>query len=305
MRKSAVQLRDALSSKGELMCIEPVAALRSKSLKAFNPEIIQYISGPSPASLAILKLLKMRFRRARTASMITHPRHVRSSIVWRLMPPDLVLTFSPAWKEHLSHFKTKVSIIPGAVDTTMFRPVDGAEKKRIRGRLGLPEEAFIALHVGHLRRERGLMRMAPLVSKGILPVIVASKSTGQDPGFKQQLIDSGFLVVDEYVRDVQLYYQAADCYAFPTLVAWRAMDLPLSIIEAMACNLPIVSMDFGCVGKLYGGVAGVRVVGSDEEFAAAVAALKIDPIKVETRKAVENNNWESLADRMLSIYQGV
>lgn len=302
MKKSAVQLRTMLSSKSELLCLDPIAALVSMELRDFKPDVIQYISGPSPVSLAILKCLKIKCRRARTASMMTHPRHVNSSIIWKLMPPDLVLTFSPDWKDYLSRFKTKVSQIPGAVDTGKFRPVAGEEKRQIRRRLGLPEDAFIALHVGHLRKGRGLMRMAPLVSLGVLPVIVASESTGQDAGLKSKMQDMKCIVIDNYVQDIESYYQASDCYAFPTTVTWKAMDLPLSVIEAMACNLPVVSMNFGCVKRLYGGVAGVRIAETDEDFLKGIAGLKAGLPVVETRKAVEDNDWGKLANRMLSIY---
>jgi len=304
MRKSAIQLREALSSRSELLCLNPAQALRSKELAPFEPEIIQYIPGPSPMSLAVLKLLKFRARRARTASMITHPMHVENAIVWKLIPPDIVLTFSPAWKDYLARFKVNVSQIPGAVDTGRFRPADGDEKTRIRRRLGLPDDAFIALHVGHLSRGRGLSRMTLLPPKGVLPLIVVSGSTGQDIGFRKSLIESGCTVIHGFVKDIESYYQASDCYTFPTQIAWRGMDLPLSIIEAMACNLPVVSMNFGCVAKLYGGVPGFKVVESDEGFAGGIAEFKAHLPRIETRKAVEGNDWGNLASKMLSIYKG-
>jgi glycosyltransferase involved in cell wall biosynthesis len=301
MRKAAVRLREELSGKADLIGASPREALRSKSIRDFRPDIILYVPGPSPMSLLVLKTLRLRMPAAKTASMITHPHFVRNQLVWRLLSPDILLTFSPHWKAYLSRFSEGVHQIPGAVDARRFCPVGAEEKVRIRKELGLPEEAFIALHVGHMRKGRGLKKMLGLPAMGVMPVIVASKSTGQDAGFKDALVRGKCMVVDDFVPAIELYYQAADCYVFPTEVAWRGMDLPLSIIEAMACGLPIVSMDFGCISELYGGVQGVRIADSEKKFLEEVALIKNSPQGVETRRAVEVNGWGDLAERILKI----
>ena len=305
MRKFAVNMRDELSKRAELMCTDPRSAIRAKDIVAFRPDVILYIPGPSPVSLFILRQLKRKIPRAKTSLIITHPYFfVSNPFFWMVAPPDITLTFSHSWKDHLSRFTRVPFIIPGAVDPVRFKPVTPSEKKSIRKELGLPEDAFIALHVGHLRKGRGLLKMAPLVPKGITPVIVVAKSTGRDIGVKEQLLKSKCIVIDEFVQRIESYYQASDCYAFPTQSALRAMDLPLSILEAMACNLPVVSFDFGCISKLFGGIAGVRIVHSDEEFIRGITGVKDSPPLIETRKGIENNDWNNLANIIYSIYEG-
>jgi glycosyltransferase involved in cell wall biosynthesis len=305
MRKFAVSLRDELSKRAELMCTDPRSAMRTGDIIAFKPDIIHYIPGPSPASLFILRRLKKKMPSATTISTITHPYFFFGiPIFWKLIPPDAVLTFSYSWRDYLSKYTKAPLIIPGAVDTGRYKPVTPSEKRSIRKELGLPEDAFIALHVGHMRRGRGLSKMASLVAKGITPVIVVSKSTGSDLRIKEQLIKGKCIVVDTFVQRIESYYQAADCYAFPTQSALRAMDLPLSILEAMACNLPVVSFDFGCISKLYGNIAGMKIVDSDEGFIGGITGMRDSPPVVETRKAVESNDWSNLANVIYSIYDG-
>jgi len=304
MRKFAINLRDGLSKRAELICTDPRSALRMKDIMAFRPDVIQYIPGPSPASLLILKLLKRKIPHAKTCSIITHPYFfVKNPFCWIVLPPDISLTFSYSWKTYLSRFTKNVFIVPGAVDPVRFRPAMPNEKKSIRKELGLPEDAFIALHVGHLRKARGLLKMASLVPKGITPVIIVAKSTGRDAGFKEQLIRGKCIVIDEFIQRIESYYQASNCYAFPTQSTLRSMDLPLSVLEAMACNLPIVSYDFGCISKLFGGTAGIRIVRSDKEFIDSITDVRNNPPTVETRKAIEKNDWDNLARVIYSIYE--
>jgi len=305
MRKFAVNMRDELSKRAELMCANPRNAMRMNDIVAFRPDIIQYIPGPSPVSLLILRLLKKKIPSAKTCSIITHPYFfVSNPFFWIVMPPDIILTFSHSWKDYLSRFTRAPFIVPGAVDSIRFKPVAPSEKKSIRKELGLPEDAFIALHVGHLRKARGLLKMTSLVPRKITPVIIVAKSTGRDFGIKEQLIKAGCIVIDEFVQSIESYYQASDCYVFPTHSALRGMDLPLSILEAMACNLPVVSFDFGCISKLYGGTAGIKIVYSDEEFIGGIMEVKDRPPIIETRKAIENNDWNNLAKIIYSIYEG-
>lgn len=306
MRKLAVNLGHELSKQAELMCTDPLSALRGGEVAAFKPDIIQYVPGPSPVSIAILRLLKRKMPNAKTSSMITHPYFLVSNpFFWLVMPPDITLTFSYSWKDYLSRFTRAPFIVPGAVDLVKFKPVAPNEKRSIRKELGLPEDAFIALHVGHMRKGRGLSKMASLVPKGITSVIVASKSTGRDFRIKNQLMKGNCIVVDEFVEKIESYYQASDCYAFPNKSALRAIDLPLSILEAMACNLPVVSFDFGCISKLFGDVAGFKIAQSDEEFIQEIVSVRDHPPVINTRKAIENNDWKNLAKVVYSIYEEV
>jgi len=46
------------------------------------------------------------------------------------------------------------------------------------------------------------------------------------------------------LENIEKYYQAADCYVFPTIDPKFCVQIPISIVEAMACGLPVVATRF-------------------------------------------------------------
>lgn len=103
--------------------------------------------------------------------------------------------------------------------------------------LGLPLEATIHLHVGHATLARDLQDLAPLAAlPGHLLVLVISPFSTPEPG----AVPDGAVVVAEQV-DVATWYRAADVYLFPTHRRLGAISQPMSVVEALANDLPVVA----------------------------------------------------------------
>jgi glycosyltransferase involved in cell wall biosynthesis len=75
-------------------------------------------------------------------------------------------------------------------------------------------------------------------------VLFVSSSRPADSGIISKLEASGVRVFRGYYEDIQTFYQLADLYLFPVSSELGAVDLPLSILEALACNLPVVSTPY-------------------------------------------------------------
>ncbi|MGE0821953.1 MAG: glycosyltransferase [Candidatus Binatia bacterium] len=132
---------------------------------------------------------------------------------------------------------TKVHIIPNGVDLERFRPMDQREARR---RLGWPAETLVVLFVtaaGVPRKRLGLAEAA-----------VASIPTGDRP--VEFRIMSGVPHAQ-----VPLWLNAAD-----VLLLTSFHEGGVNIVkEAMACNLPIVSVDVGDVRERLDGVRACAV----------------------------------------------
>ena len=177
-------------------------------------------------------------------------------------------------------------VIHNGVDTYVFRP---GSKADARGRLGLAPDKAIVLFAARALGENPFKDYATLAKA--LPAVVAAHADrvllvaiGSDSE-TQRLRDASVMTVP-FVEDagtVADYYRAADVYVH----AARAENLPLTVIESMACGTPVVASDVGGVPELVTapGTGLLVKVGDADGLAAAVLALLDDPGRREAMGA--------------------
>jgi glycosyltransferase involved in cell wall biosynthesis len=219
--------------------------------------------------------------------------------------PDVCVTSShQTWAQAESLGWPATRILPG-VDLAGFTPVTRAQQLERRSVYELPPHAYIVLHAGHLNRQRGVLDLAALPS-GVLPVLLASTSTMQDVQLADELRVAGVRVIDRYAPNVAELYQAADAYLFtvpPHPDASSSIDMPLSVLEAMACNLPIIATPFGALPELWPDEEGVYFYTDATGLRNAVQRCRQTP--AATRLLVQPYDWTSVAARILETSMGL
>lgn len=138
------------------------------------------------------------------------------------------------------------------------------------------------------------MTLARLVSSGFQVILIASTSTTIDADLLAELRQSGVKVITDFIEDIQHFYQLADCYVFPVFHAISAIDAPLSILEAMACNLPVVTTRFGALPSTFEPGNGLYYGDSEEEIIDMVKQA-IGEQNCRTFEKVSSYSWDSLA----------
>jgi glycosyltransferase involved in cell wall biosynthesis len=93
--------------------------------------------------------------------------------------------------------------------------------------------------------------------------MVASTSTPADPEIEASLRAAGVNIVRRYLPDIERYYQAADVYLFPVEQEHGSVEIPLSVLEAMACDTPVVSTRFGGLPELFDDGPGLSYADAD------------------------------------------
>jgi glycosyltransferase involved in cell wall biosynthesis len=215
---------------------------------------------------------------------------------------DIVFTQSLASTEVFRSFGLKTISLPGGVDQAIFRPVSRQEKSLLRSKYGFQEEDQVVLHVGHCNRDRNVNVVARLAILGFRIIFIGSTTTVIDRDLVQELRQSGVTVIIDFIENIQHFYQTADCYLFPVFCATSAVDAPLSVLEAMACNLPVVTTRFGALPGMFQPGNGFYYWDTEEELVRNVKQA-MEEQNCRTLEMVSRYTWDNIASIILETFQ--
>lgn len=189
-----------------------------------------------------------------------------------------------------------VRVINNGVDTKKFTPEDKIE---VRKRWKIPLKAPVIGAVGRLELVKGhdvLLDAMVGLPNGVVCVIVgagsqekALKEKAKSLGIEEQVIFVG------NVAETAGIYSAFDVLCLPS----RAEGLPLTVLEAQSCGVPVVATDVGSVRDAVCPDIGRVVAPEDsEELAIALFDILRDRDQASPRAFVaENFSWsETLKD---------
>ena len=118
-----------------------------------------------------------------------------------------------------------------------------------------------------------------------------------DPAWRDRLRMAGIIVIDEYTDDIHELYQACDLYLFPVSSNLGALEFPLSVIEAAACNLPTLTTRFGALPDILKESPGFTYYDEAVEIPEKITDLRGST--PETSLLVDRFSWSSVFERYL------
>lgn len=228
---------------------------------------------------------------------------------------DLLITMNTEDYSRAKKFKAKrVAYVSGVgLDLNRFLPLKEEEKEAIRKGLHLNSEDVFAITVGNLIKRKNQITLIEAVNRlnnphfhlficGDGQYYEELKKAASDLGIRSQIHFLGFR------KDVEKLCGAADIFLFASVQE----GLPVAVMEAMACGLPIVASKIrGNIDLIDSGKGGYLVQPKDVDgFAKAIISVIKDKKKAES---MENYNFEKIKeyskekvmDQMAKLYESL
>ena len=118
------------------------------------------------------------------------------------------------------------------------------------------------------------------------------------------LINEGMTVIRKYISSMVDIYNLADFYVFPVLRQDGAIETPLSVMEAMACNLPIVSVPVGDVPEVIGSTDGCYLCTQEPQDVAAKLEMALNRGKrTNGREKIADMEIGATSREIITVYQ--
>jgi len=158
------------------------------------------------------------------------------------------------YKEKYPKWTNKFSFLPTWVDAEIFY-TSNKEKNILKGELQLPINKKMLLYVGRLQKQKAPMRLIDTFyqyykkDKDSVLVIIGDGNLRES--IKTKIKDYGIVnnvILIPYMMQntLRLYYQAADVMVMTS----NYEGMPICVLEALACGIPVVSTKVGEVPRL-------------------------------------------------------
>lgn len=275
-------------------------------------DIIHIIGQPTEATFAFIWMLRNKHRDGVTVlSGLRAERYVRGSklsplrrFLVKLARPDLILVSNPRLQAAFKMPGTRTAFMPNGVDLERFHPVDSRQKQKLRRQFALDIDRPVVLHVGHLARERNLQSLVELPEAGIQVVIAGSTYMGTDGSLISALKEMRFKVFEGYQPEVEKLYMLSDCYVFPTKPG-KSLSMPLSVLEAMASNLSVITTRFEALESVFQPDHGLIFFEGNDSILFHVRRSLDDPHPPRTRSMVEPFSWSNITTQLENHYHAL
>jgi glycosyltransferase involved in cell wall biosynthesis len=200
---------------------------------------------------------------------------------WVANRADAVIIVSAHMRQYLNG--APVHVVPSGIDFDLFRPIPQAEA---RAHLGLPQEGRRVLFVGSpdLARKRfSLARQAVAILSRTIPTEL-------------------LLVWTVPHGEIPYYMGAADALVFTSMQEGS----PNAVKEALACNLPVVSVPVGDVAERIQRINGCELCPDErpEAIAAALGRVLGRGQRIAGRDAVRHLDERAITQKVIDIYRG-
>ena len=200
------------------------------------------------------------------------------------MYPGLILVSSYKSLLSLSRLSLDGEVVPFGVDPACYRPPIDDERAEVRKRHGIDKDTFVFL-VGSKNRADARDIIAALGDDVKIVDTCHQRSVDSSSGRKPQRQTS-------QTEDPRECYTLADCFVFADRDVNPSVEIPMGVVEALACGVPVLTTPFGGLRDFFLEGPDLYYWRSVEQLADAARRLRDDyPAHV---RSVDEFSWQNV-----------
>ncbi len=138
----------------------------------------------------------------------------------------------------------KFEVVHPTVDTDIFKPASLVVRDEIRGHLGLNTKTNMGIYTGRFSSAKGtdfmIQNWRSVSQEGGQLVLIGSAGVAEQEAYLQMIGKAPGVRYEGFITDDRkkaAYLRAADYFVMPS----HSEGISMSVLEAMACGLPIVA----------------------------------------------------------------
>ena len=181
------------------------------------------------------------------------------------------------------------------INKEKFTPVTLEEQLTLKKKYGYSLDKPLILHVGHCSVGRGLETFVEIQDA---QKVVLTSGMFENAEVVDMLRKAKVDVYTGYRDDVQEFYQMADVYLFPTKSAEYVISIPLSVIEALSCGVPVIGyQSFRNLQEINSVEDSIILIDDADEINKVLKKIKEKKSEQSLLKGIEP--WEKVAESVL------
>jgi glycosyltransferase involved in cell wall biosynthesis len=210
-------------------------------------------------------------------------------------------------------YEKKIFVIPHSINVKMFSKKD---TQKLKKKLGL--EGFVIGYVGRLVKEKGLDILVKAVKRlNHYPLSLLIVGSGPELHRIQKLANGlkrVYIIENIPHREVSIYLSCMDVLVLPSISMnnWTE-QFGRVIIEALACEVPVIGSDCGEIPNLIKKTKGGLIFkeGDVDELSQKLTKFIDSPEKAKRfakngkKEVIANYSYEINAKKLLSVYKYV
>lgn len=270
-----------LKSRQRLLYFPRVAKMKSMSVRVF--------------------LLSLFARKGISVVLVMqHPTSRFAQVLFKMSRAQIITLSRDSWHYYYDLLGDQAQYLKTGVDSGRFVPVTEAQRLCLRKKYGIPADKQVVLHVGHLNGRRNIGNLLSLDEKYHIVLVTSTwTAENQDMQLREALTKKRNLTLLEgYIPNVEEVYQLSDVYFFPVVHTHGCINVPLSVLEAASCNLPVVATPFGELKELMGCEGFYWIDSFEPEHLNELIRQALEN-KTDTRSSVLVYDWDRALQYLL------